>query len=46
MSPAGWKHTIYMYFLLGKRHAIVYFQGYMNYMYYQMMMIMGASSPF
>ncbi|XP_023556016.1 lipocalin-1-like [Octodon degus] len=40
-----WKHTIYIYFLPGKTHAIAYFRGYMNYMYYQMMMLMGASRP-
>ncbi|XP_010625737.1 vomeronasal secretory protein 2 [Fukomys damarensis] len=35
-----WKHTIYVYFLPGKNHGITYFRGYMNYMYYQMMMLM------
>ncbi|XP_005408476.1 PREDICTED: von Ebner gland protein 1-like [Chinchilla lanigera] len=38
-----WKHTIYIYFLPGRTHAIAYFQGYMNYMYYQMMMVMAHS---
>ncbi|KAM5298549.1 lipocalin-1-like [Ctenodactylus gundi] len=35
-----WKHTIHIHFLPGRTHGIAYFRGYMNYMYYQMMMIM------
>ncbi|KFO31957.1 hypothetical protein H920_06708 [Fukomys damarensis] len=41
-----WKHTIYIYVLLGKNFCVAYFSGYMNYMYYQIVMLLGVFQLF
>lgn len=40
--PTGWRHVIHIHFLPGKKFAIAYFRGRMNYQYYQIMMLMGV----
>lgn len=46
VSPAGWKHTIHIYFVPGKKFSIAFFSGYMNYMYYKVVILFGAFQPF